>query len=84
MLTTLLYIFLGCFIASAAIDVIKLACTWVLFLACLVLYDCTFLFATYDAWTGWFWDSKKGRLYVFPIPMFGFYFDFKEDPTYVM
>lgn len=33
------------------------------------------LFAWYDLWVGAFYDKAKGRLYVFPFPMFGFYIE---------
>lgn len=34
------------------------------------------LFAWYDLWVGLFWDQKKRRLYVFPVPCFGFWLEF--------
>lgn len=35
------------------------------------------IFAWYDFWVGLFWDAKKRRLYVFPVPMLGFYLQFR-------
>lgn len=39
----------------------------------------SFLFAWYDLWVGFFWDSKKKWLYFFPIPMFGLIFKFNKN-----
>lgn len=36
------------------------------------------LIAWYDLWVGLFWDSKKRRLYVFPIPCIGFFIQLSE------
>ena len=33
------------------------------------------MFAWYDFWVGLFWDSKKRRLYIFPVPCFGIVID---------
>lgn len=36
------------------------------------------IFAWYDFWLGWFWDSKKRKLYIFPIPTLGIVLHFPE------
>lgn len=36
------------------------------------------MFAWYDFWIGLFYDKSKNRLYIFPIPMFGFMVQFKK------
>lgn len=37
------------------------------------------MFAWFDFWVGAFWDKKQRRLYIFPIPMVGFYLQFKQS-----
>jgi hypothetical protein len=37
------------------------------------------IFAWYDLWIGFFWDSKKKWLYIFPIPMFGMILKLKKE-----
>ena len=37
-----------------------------------------FLFAWYDLWVGIFIDTRKRRVYVFPLPCLGFYVEFPE------
>lgn len=40
-----------------------------------------FIFAWYDFWVGLFYDETKRRLYIFPIPMLGFYIQLKPEAT---
>lgn len=35
------------------------------------------VFAWYDLWIGAFWDAKKRRLYILPLPCVGFYLEFQ-------
>jgi len=39
------------------------------------------VFAWYDFWVGAFWDAKKRRLYIFPVPMLGLYVQFRHRIT---
>ena len=34
------------------------------------------IFAWYDLWIGAFWDQKRRRLYLFPVPCFGIVVEF--------
>jgi len=36
-----------------------------------------FVFEWYDLWVGLYYNTKKKRLYVFPLPMCGFYIERK-------
>lgn len=36
-------------------------------------------FAWYDFWVGFFWDSKKSRLYICPLPMCVICLDFGKE-----
>lgn len=36
------------------------------------------IFAWYDLWIGFFWDTKKKWLYIFIIPTIGIVFQFKK------
>lgn len=37
------------------------------------------IFAWYDLWVGVFWDAKKRRLYIFPLPCIGIVLQFGAD-----
>jgi hypothetical protein len=34
-----------------------------------------FIFDWFDVWVGFYYNKTKHRLYFFPIPMFGMYFE---------
>jgi hypothetical protein len=34
------------------------------------------LFAWFDCWIGIYWDARRRRLYVLPVPMLGVVIDF--------
>ena len=36
-----------------------------------------FLFEPRDLWVGLYWDDRKRRLYVLPLPMLGVVIDFR-------
>lgn len=36
------------------------------------------IFAWYDFWIGVFYDRPKRRIYIFPVPMFGFRVDLSD------
>jgi hypothetical protein len=40
------------------------------------LFSIHLIFAWYDFWIGIFWDSKKRRLYILPIPCLGIMIQF--------
>lgn len=37
------------------------------------------IFAWYDLWVGAFWDSRKRRLYILPLPCVGIVIQFQEN-----
>ena len=37
------------------------------------------IFAWYDLWVGAFWDAKKRRLYILPLPCIGIVLQFGAD-----
>lgn len=37
------------------------------------------LFAWFDLWVGAFWDRRKRRLYILPLPMVGVVIDFRDE-----
>lgn len=38
-----------------------------------------FIFAWYDLWIGAFWDKRKRKLYILPVPCCGLVISFKEQ-----
>ena len=41
------------------------------------------IFKWFDFWVGFYWDSKKRRLYFFPIPMVGIMFQFGNKKVHL-
>jgi hypothetical protein len=42
------------------------------------------LFAWYDLWVGIFWDSRKRKLYILPLPCVGVVIEFPKPPNSVL
>ncbi len=48
--------------------------------ACIFPLRIRFLFAPFDLWVGAYWDRKARRLYILPLPMFGFTIEWRGWP----
>lgn len=64
------------------IVILSLISIWIIISLSNVLFDTdyklSFLFAWYDIWIGFFWDSKKKWLYILPIPFLGVILKFRN------
>lgn len=52
---------------------------WIPLLWLLTARPVEFIFAWYDLWVGIFVDRAKGKIYIFPLPMFGVVLNFKKS-----